>query len=331
MIPYCTECGVALPEAALSCPSCHALVHAERLASLSAQAQAASAAGDLAGARNAWEQALMLLPPDTVQYASVRRKIAELAPHLAAPAQKPGHPTRNRMGALGAAGAMLWKFKTFALLALTKGKLLLLGLTKLSTLASMLLSMGLYWSLFGWKFAAGFVLSIYVHEMGHVAALARFGIPATAPMFIPGFGAIVRMKAYPASPSEDARVGLAGPIWGLGAALAALGVFLATRSRLWGAIAQTGAWINLFNLIPVWQLDGGRGFRALTRHQRVIVLGAALLLWMLTSESMLLLIALGAVYRLFSKDWPDEPDNTALLQFVGLLASLSAVYGVTKR
>jgi len=113
--------------------------------------------------------------------------------------------------------------------------------------------------------------------------------------------------------------------------LAALGVFLATRSRLWGAIAQTGAWINLFNLIPVWQLDGGRGFRALTRHQRVIVLGAALLLWMLTSESMLLLIALGAVYRLFSKDWPDEPDNTALLQFVGLLASLSAVYGVTKR
>ena len=242
---------------------------------------------------------------------------------------QPENPVRKRVGVLGAIGAALWKFWGFILLALTKGKLLLLGLTKLSTLGSMLLSIGLYWSIYGWKFALGFVLSIYVHEMGHVSALAYYGIPATAPMFIPFFGAVVRLKAYPANPSQDARVGLAGPLWGLGAALVAMGIYLVTGSMLWAAIARTGAWINLFNLIPVWQLDGGRGFRALTRQQRVIVLVAAVALWMITSETVLLLIALGAVYRCFSKDWPEEPDNTALLQFAGLLAALSVVYLLT--
>jgi Zn-dependent protease len=237
----------------------------------------------------------------------------------------PPHQTRKRLGEVGVLGAALWKFKTIGLLVLAKGKLLLLGLTKLSTLGSMLLSMGLYWSLYGWKFAAGLVLSIYVHEMGHVAALARYGIPATPPMFIPGFGAVVRMKAYPASPSEDARVGLAGPLWGLGAALAALGMHRLTGSGVWGAIAQTGAWINLFNLIPIWQLDGGRGFHALTRQHRGLVVGATLILWILTSETLLLVIALAAGYRLFTKDYPEEPDRVALFQFVGLLGALSVV------
>jgi Zn-dependent protease len=325
----CAQCGIDLPAGALSCPECHALAHAGRLDALSAQARAASAAGDLAAARWAWEQALPLLPPDTTQYKTVQSKIAELASKLEAPPPKPEHPMRKRLGALGVVGTALWKFKTIVLVVLTKGKLLLLGLTKLSTLGSMLLSMGLYWTLYGWKFALGFVLSIYVHEMGHVAALARYGIPATAPMFIPGFGAVVRLKAYPASPGEDARVGLAGPIWGLGAAIVCMGMYLVTRSGLWAALAQTGAWINLFNLIPVWQLDGGRGFRALTRKQRGIVLGVALVLWYMTSEIMLLLIALGATYRLFSKDWPEQPDNVALGQFAGLMAALSVVYLIT--
>ena len=78
-----------------------------------------------------------------------------------------------------------------------------------------------YWSLFGWKFALGFVLSIYIHEMGHVIALRKYGIAATSPMFIPFVGAIVRLRQYPANVAQDARVGLAGPIWGLGAAVVA--------------------------------------------------------------------------------------------------------------
>ena len=70
-----------------------------------------------------------------------------------------------------------------------KAKALLLGLTKGTTLLTMLLSLGVYWSMWGWPLRLGLVLSIYVHEMGHVIALARYGFRATAPMFIPGLGA----------------------------------------------------------------------------------------------------------------------------------------------
>src|ERR1700681_1730159 len=131
------------------------------------------------------------------------------------------NPWRSRFTKSGAGGVAAWKFKTILLLALTKGKLLLLGLTKISTLLSMLAMFGVYWVAYGWPFAAGIVLSIYVHEMGHVIALRRYNIAATAPMFIPFFGAFVRMKQYPANVVEDSRVGLAGPIYGLGAAVAA--------------------------------------------------------------------------------------------------------------
>ena len=221
---------------------------------------------------------------------------------------------------------MLWKFKTIALIVLSKAKLLALGFTKMSTLLSMLAMLGVYWAAFGWRFALGFVLSIYIHEMGHVAALRRYNIAATAPMFVPFFGAFVRMKQYPASAVEDARVGLAGPIYGLGAAVAAWILGLLTNAPIWMAIAKTGAWINLFNLIPIWQLDGGRGFRALTRRHRGFALGIALLMWAFTEESMLLLIALGAGYRLFTKDWPEEPDNLTLVQYAGLLVLLGLLF-----
>ena len=82
--------------------------------------------------------------------------------------------------------------------------------------------------------------------------------------------------------------------------------------------------MNLFNLIPVWQLDGGRGFRALTWIHRWIALAAILVLWALTRQGILCLLALGAGYRLFfEKDFAAETDNVALGQFVGLIAALS--------
>ena len=218
-----------------------------------------------------------------------------------------------------------------ALLALTKGKLVLLGLTKLSTFASMLAFFAVYWSLFGWKFALGFVLSIYIHEMGHVIALRKYGIAATSPMFIPFVGAIVRLRQYPANVAQHARVGLAGPIWGLGAAVVAWSAALVTGLPIWYAIAHTGAWLNLFNLIPVWQLDGGRGFRALTRKQRGMALGVAVAMWAITQEMMLLFIALGAGYRLFSKDYATEDDNGALTQYIGLIVLLSLLVLMTSR
>ncbi len=189
----------------------------------------------------------------------------------------------------------------------------------------MALSLGVYWAVFGWPFAVGLILSLYVHEMGHVAALRRLGIPASLPMFLPGIGAVVRLQQRPASPSEDARIGLAGPLWGMGAAIAAWLAWLAGGWPLLAAIARWGAWVNLFNLLPFWQLDGGRAFHALSRPQRIGAALAMAALWVATREGMLILLLAVAAFRAFGKDAPAVGDRKAMAQYLVLLAVLSAM------
>jgi Zn-dependent protease len=311
----CPDCGTSLEDSALSCPSCHCLTHAKELESLAAQAQQATVRGDLSAARQLWEQSLALLPPDSVQYRSIKAHIDNLKTA----------PQGNgwKKGAAGIGPALLLLF--------TKGKLLLLGLTKLSTLLSMLAFAGVYWALYGWTFAIGMVFSIYVHEMGHVLMLREYGIAASAPMFIPGFGAFIRLKQLRITPVQDSSVGLAGPIFGLGAAAFALAAGYVTGAKAWDAIAHFGAIMNLFNLIPVWQLDGGRGFASQTRQQRLVILVTAVVLWFLTKEVMLGLIAIGAGYRMFTKDAAQEPDKAGMQAFVGLLIALSVVAMLAQR
>ncbi|MBY0400192.1 site-2 protease family protein, partial [Myxococcota bacterium] len=285
----CLGCGGDVAPVLLACPACGRLVHAERLALLAADGERAEAEAREAEAVFAWRSALELLPVHAPQAALIRQRVDALSARLeAAPAR--GHGSIPKwLAPLGAVGLLLWKFKFVLAFVLTKGKLLLLGLTKGSTFFSMLLAMGVYWTLWGWKFAVGFIAMIYVHEMGHVAALHRLGIRASAPMFVPGLGAFVRLDQYPASAREDARIGLAGPIWGLAAAVSAYALHLATGYAVLAGIAHAGAVVNLFNLIPVWQLDGSRGLRALARRERILVavLVGAAFLW--TSEGVLLL------------------------------------------
>lgn len=318
--------------ALLACPACGRLRYADRLKALAAAAGAATAAHDTLGALTAWREALDLLPPDSRQHAVVAETIAELSKRIdAAPNAAPAPPKpkwASRGGVLGAIGLVIWKLKFVLVLLLTKGKLLLLGLTKGSTLFSMLFSLSIYWRLFGWKWAVGVVVSIYIHEMGHVAALRRFGIPATAPMFIPGFGAMIRSRFYPKEVVAQARVGLAGPFWGLGAAFAAYLVFLATHAAAWGALAEFGAWLNLFNLLPVWQLDGAHGFRALTRTQRWIAVAVLGVVWALTAEGLLLLLMIGAAAAALTGVAgipPERPDRRTLLDYAFLVAALGAL------
>jgi Zn-dependent protease len=187
-------------------------------------------------------------------------------------------------GILGTLALAAWKFKFLAIVVFSKAKLLLLGLTKASTFLSMFAMVGVYWTAFGFWFALGLVLSIYVHEMGHVAALTRYGVPATAPLFIPGLGAVIRLKQGFTDPRQDARVGLAGPIWGLGAAVICALVFVATQQKVWAALAQFGALINLFNLMPIWQLDGGRAFRSMNRPQRWLAATSVATAWAITED-----------------------------------------------
>lgn len=324
----CPQCGTEIGAGLLQCPRCRWLVHGEELRGIAASAEAAEKAGDLAAAASRWQDALGLLPAGTRQADVIAARIQTLGDqmlHAPGGAKKAAHrPAITRVGGVvGIAALALWKFKFVLVFLLTKAKLLLLGLTKASTLFSMLLAFGVYWTAWGWKFAAGLIVSIYIHEMGHVASLAHYGIKASAPMFIPGLGAFVRMKQYPPTPALDARVGIAGPIWGFGAAVAALLVYLATDNPMWGAIARVGAWINLFNLLPLWTLDGGRAFRPLSRHERVLAAGAIGIAWYATSESLLVLLLIMAVVQIFTAPRGEQSDRPMLLTYAGLVLALA--------
>ncbi len=160
---------------------------------------------------------------------------------------------------LSAAGAAL-----LALLAKLKFILALLPKVKLLTTAgTMAVSVVAYGSIWGFAFGAGFVLLLLVHEMGHVIALRREGIKASAPMFIPFMGAVISARSLGDNALAEARVGLAGPILGSIGAAACILVWHATGNDMWRALAYTGFLLNLFNLLPVVPLDGGRAMAAM--------------------------------------------------------------------
>ncbi|HEY4184522.1 MAG TPA: site-2 protease family protein [Polyangia bacterium] len=329
----CAECGSQIAAALLACPNCGRLVHAAELKQLAADAEAAERGQETTRALASWRLMLDLLPIQSTQHARVLAKVQALSGTVTAgrtgpsPARpKPAGSGKSKAAAgLGTIGVLLAKFKWGVLLLLTKGKALLIGLTQAKTFLSMAIAIGVYTSFFGWKFALGLILSIYVHEMGHVVALRRYGIPASAPMFIPGFGALVRLKQNPATVGEDARTGLAGPIWGTAAALVALALGALLHNQLLFAIARLGAWINLFNLLPVWQLDGGRGFAALSRGQRGVVAGVLWVLALSHVDGLLFILAIAASFRAAGKSAPPLGDRPVLATFLGLVIGLTVL------
>jgi Zn-dependent protease len=327
----CDGCGTSVSATLLACPGCQRLVHAPRLKELAAAASAAAGRGDTAAELAAWRSSLELLPDRSRQHASITERIAALSESV--DRERVAAPPSGRwkwLAALGPAGLLLWKFKFLVVAILSKGKLLLLGLTKTGTLLSMFATVSLYWTQWGLWFALGLVISIYIHEMGHVAALRRYGIRASAPMFVPGLGAFVRLKQAPVTPREDSRIGLAGPVWGLGAAVGAAAGAQLGGGPLWLAVAHTGAWINLFNLMPVWQLDGSRGFAALGYAQRWIATAALAVAWVITHDGVVLLVLLVAAGRSLMRGGNAANDRGALGLFVFLAISLAIVFQVTQ-
>lgn len=325
-VAACAACHTELAPGLLACPGCRKLVHADRLKVLATEAGAAEQEGRIADALSRWREALALLPAESKQHGAVGASIRRLGAMLdggapARPAAKLGG-TKGVAGA-GAAGLVLWKLKFFFLGLLGQGKILLSGLASLPTLLSMVAWVVLDRSR-GASFAFWLMVSIYVHEMGHVAALQRYGIKATAPMFVPGFGALVRLREYPADAREDARVGLAGPVWGCAAAAVALGAGFALHQRTLLVVASLSAMINVFNLIPFWQLDGARGFRALDSRQRMIVVGLAALCALLLAQPMCWIVCVVGAARLKS-DLPAERDARAFWTFALLLVVLSLI------
>jgi Zn-dependent protease len=203
---------------------------------------------------------------------------------------------------------------------------ILIALGNYKTVLSMLATVGLYSTFYGWKLAAGFVVAIYIHEMGHVWMLWRYGLRASAPMFIPGFGAFVSRYGSPANVGQDSRIALAGPLFGAGAALAALLLGGAGLGEVWFAVAKITAYLNLFNLTPIWIFDGGRAYRALDFRSRLYLLALIAVLWFFTDQPVFLIVLAGAAFRtLFQRDQSPEPDFGALGLFAGLLLLLAAM------
>jgi Zn-dependent protease len=323
----CPKCGTHIGAGMLACPSCASLVHTTRLTRLAGEAGEAESAHDIPKAIALWTHALTLLPAGAGQRTAIQQQITRLEavrnPTVddTAEIQRRSGAWKKWLGGLAPAVALL----------LTKGKFILLGLTKLPTLASMLVFISVYWQTWGWAFALGLALSIYIHEMGHMLMFRRYGIASSNPLFLPGFGAIIFAKQKITDPRQDAHIGLGGPAAGLVAALVCLALYGITRNELFLALTTLGALINLFNLIPILFLDGSHAMRGLVVQQRWGIASIAVVCAIVFSSKIAIGIALVLVGRiLFWKKQEAEvvADRPTFLAFAALLVSLSGLAAI---
>lgn len=187
------------------------------------------------------------------------------------------------------------------------------------TLGTMLLSIGAYAWAFGWPFAVGFVLLILCHEMGHYLAARQRGLAVGAPTFIPFVGAWIELKDLPHDAETEAYVGIAGPVLG---SLAALAVYFAAdvlHSRMLLALAYSGLFLNLFNLIPIKPLDGGRITAIVSPRMWLLGIPVLIAVFLWRPSPLLLLIgilAAGGLWR--ARRHPDtQPVAAAMESRVG--------------
>lgn len=191
-------------------------------------------------------------------------------------------------------GAILAKFKAVLIPVLKFFPLIL------KTGGTMILSTWAYAMLWGWRFALGFVLLLFVHECGHLLVARKLGLKVGAPMFIPFIGAIILLKEAPRNAWIEAQVGIGGPLLGAAGAAVCFVIYLATGYRLMGALAYTGFWLNLFNLAPLGFLDGGRIVTALSPWLWLVGVVVVGLLMFVNFNFLLFLILIMSLPRLFS-------------------------------
>jgi Zn-dependent protease len=212
----------------------------------------------------------------------------------------------------------------------------LLGLLKFGWLGiSAFLSIAVYALIFGWSFAIGLVILLFIHEMGHALVMRLKGIPVGAITFVPFLGAAVTMRRMPQNAQDEAEVGIAGPIAGTMAAGVCL--LIAELSphpmSIWAPLAYFGFFLNLFNLIPIVPFDGGRVLAAIDR--RIWLLGfiglLAFQIWQWVQGNFspwLLIFIVMAATQLWSRGFaPMTPEEKAYYNVpVGTRISLSLLY-----
>jgi len=215
----------------------------------------------------------------------------------------------------------------FGLLKAAKfGKFLVSG-------GSMLLSIAAYAMIFGWRYAVGFVGLIFCHEMGHFITAKQRGLNVGAPTFIPFVGAWIQLKDQPHDAETEAYIGIAGPILGTAAAFVCY-LVAEGQKGLAMALAYAGFMINLFNMIPVTPMDGGRILGIVSPKIWGVGLLALLGTFFIQPNPLILLIAIIAAPQVWAAmkgdyqvpagyyDVADSIKTKYLLQYLGLLGLL---------
>jgi Zn-dependent protease len=222
-------------------------------------------------------------------------------PPLRYPPRKPDGATSTAKKIFGpAAVVLILALKLFGKLKFVLLPILKFFPTLLKTGGSMILALGGYAMLYGWRFGAGLVALIFVHECGHLVAAKKLGLKVGAPVFIPFMGAIIALKEAPRNAWIEAQVAIGGPMLGTLGALLCYGLFFATGDPLYKALAYTGFFLNLFNLAPIGFLDGGRIATALSPWLWVV--GAVIIVAMIITSfnPLLCLIFVFSIPRLIS-------------------------------
>lgn len=214
------------------------------------------------------------------------------------PPPSAGGGVKKALGPLAVLAAIVAKFKGFLILAIKFLPVIL------KSGGLMFVSLWVYAQFWGWYYAAGFILLIFVHECGHLLAAKYFKLKVSAPMFIPFLGALIMLKEMPRNAWMEALVGIGGPILGSAGAAVFFAIYYATGNPLYGALAYTGFFINLFNLAPFGFLDGGRIVTALSPWLWLVgavIIGAMMFVQFNFILLFIFIMSLPRVFTLFRK------------------------------
>ncbi|HVG26617.1 MAG TPA: site-2 protease family protein [Acidobacteriaceae bacterium] len=325
-IHSCPSCSHWLPDGTLACPDCHTLTYGHYLSELAGSAKQFELQGKWPEARDRWRSTLRWLPENTDQATGIQQHIHQIDARIQAEDDRRSRWTR-RLGPFAPVILFLFKVKSALFL-----------LFKLKFLFGILSFFGIYWALFGWKFALGFTGCLFIHEMGHFIAVKRRGLRAELPIFFPGLGAYVRWYSMGVSVENLSAIALAGPLYGLVAALACLVIAWGTHSQLFMVLANVGAWINFFNLLPILGLDGAQATYALSRMQRALIAATCLIFFGLTLTGdwtgqrvqwVFLFVGLGMLWRCFTNDVPEKPHTATMVYFQALILLLGFLLYLT--
>jgi len=263
-----------------------------------------------------------IIPTEAVQAEAIAEKEIQAEEIQFEPVIK----RKRNKGIFGFFGAIL------VILSKMKSLIILLKLGKFATtFLSMFLMIWVYAQMYGFAFGVGFVALLFVHEMGHYIAAKVFHLNVSLPLFIPFAGAFINMKEMPQNAEVEAKVGLGGPVLGSAAAFICMLLYYLLKQNIWLALAYTGFMINLFNLIPIRPLDGGRAVTAISPWLWLIGLPiAAVFLFKYFNPILLLILILGIseIIKQFKNPNKEyfkvKPLNRFLFAIVyfGLLATL---------